>query len=241
MTAKPGGPALVSAAALAGLAHEVEALRRAVDPLRGLGARVDEVADLVTLLADQVAALACRSAPPTAPSWMTLPSEVAMVRHPLGELVAWMGAVYLRYPDAAASLPECWLWHPDVVEDLLWLMHAWVAAYQSDPSVHAAGDWHDRQRPGVVRRIKAAHGTCSLHAHPPKDSRVSARPVVPLADAATEAIAAWWAEHRDHAPPAPTERMHAAADTDHRPGHRAGTPPVRRTRRGLDRRTGRFR
>jgi len=53
-----------------------------------------------------------------------------------------MGAMYLRYPDAAATLPDCWLWHPDLVEELLWLSHAWTAAYQGpDASVALAGDW----------------------------------------------------------------------------------------------------
>ena len=38
----------------------------------------------------------------------------------LAELGEWLRVVYLRYPDAASGLPECWLWHPDVVEELLW-------------------------------------------------------------------------------------------------------------------------
>ena len=70
--------------------------------------------------------------------------------------------MFLRYPDGVAVLPECWLWHPDVVEELLWLMHAWRAAYEGrGASVQLAGDWHDRQRPGVVRRVRTAVGSCS--------------------------------------------------------------------------------
>jgi hypothetical protein len=30
--------------------------------------------------------------------------------------------IFLRYPDGAGALPECWLYHPDVVEELTWLL-----------------------------------------------------------------------------------------------------------------------
>jgi hypothetical protein len=84
----------------------------------------------------------------------------------LGELAGWLHAVFLRYPDGVAVLPECWLWHPDVVEELLWLMCAWRAAYEGrGASVQLAGDWHDRQRPGVIRRVKTAAGSCSPERH----------------------------------------------------------------------------
>ena len=36
--------------------------------------------------------------------------------------MTWLDQVYLQFPDAA--LPTCWLWHPSVVEELLWLRRA---------------------------------------------------------------------------------------------------------------------
>ncbi|WP_246633574.1 DUF2637 domain-containing protein [Pseudonocardia nigra] len=154
------------AAAVAGLAREVDGLRRTVESLTGMPGRVDELARLVTQLADTVAAVSARPGPTPAPSWLLLPDDEDVVARVLGELCAWLHAFYLRYSDAAASLPECWLWHPEVVEELLWLRHAWCAAYQGkSASVALAGDWHDRQRPGVVRRIKQYAGSCSPERH----------------------------------------------------------------------------
>ncbi|MQA12834.1 MAG: hypothetical protein GEV09_01325 [Pseudonocardiaceae bacterium] len=204
-------PAYASAASVAGLAQEVEALRRAVDPLRGLPDRVDELARLLARVADELADHTAHSGPVAAPSWLMLPDDPATASRVLAELTGWMSRVYLRYGDAAAALPECWLWHPDVVEELLWLMHAWCAAYQGPAaSVALAGDWHDRYRPGVVRRIKTGAGTCSLDAHPPRDGRGPGAPEAPLSEAVA-AIASWWGARRDQPAPEPTDAHHTAA------------------------------
>ena len=220
-TGSGGDAGYASAAAVAGLAREVEALRRAIEPLRELPARVDELADLVARLAETTAAAGTsRPAPAAAPSWLALPAEVRTAHLVLTELTGWMGGVFLRYPDAAASLPECWLWHPDLVEELLWLMHAWLAAYRDETAtVQLAGDWHDRQRPGVVRRIRAVAGTCSLDNHPPRDSRPTGAPV-PLGAAAAELIATWWATARDQPAPEPTDEHLTATLTRRSPGAR---------------------
>jgi hypothetical protein len=213
-------PRFASAAALAGLAGEVEALRRATDPLRQLPARVDELARLLARVANELADHTAHSGPVAAPSWLMLPADPAIAQQVLGELTGWMGAVYLRYADAASSLPDCWLWHPDVVEELLWLMHAWATAYQgAAASVALAGDWHDRYRPGVVRRIKATAGTCSLENHPGRAARPDAVGDVPLTEAA-DGIAAWWATRRDQLAPEPTEQQLATADRRQRGGLR---------------------
>jgi hypothetical protein len=143
-----------------------------------------------------------------------------VARHILDELIGWLAAVYLRYADAATGLPECWLWHPDVVEELLWLMHAWLAAYQGPTaSVTLVGDWHDRYRPGVVRRIRTSAGTCSLENHTTRDDRPRhlGGTAVPLDDA-VERIAAWWGAHRDAAAPEPTADEFTAAVRLRRPG-----------------------
>ncbi len=197
-----------SADAVAGLASEVERMRRAVDPLREIPGRVDALAGLVTRLADTVAALAARPGPTPAPSWLLLPADETAAAQLIDELSAWMRTVHLRYPDAVTALPECWLWHPDIVEELLWLMHAWCNAYQGKgASVALAGDWHDRQRPGVVRRIRQAGGSCSKERHmtrPGWDRLPEGPPVLPGVEAAP-LIAAWWGPNRESAAPEPAE------------------------------------
>ena len=163
--------------AVAGLAREVDALRRTVEPLLGLPDRVDDLTRLATDLTNAVAALTARRAATPCPSWLLLPADPDLAGRVLDELAGWLAVVYLRYPDGADHLPECWCWHPDVVEELLWLMHAWAAAYQG-PQARSAlvGDWHDRQRPGVVRRIRPERGVV-LGREPPDPHRLDPPPL----------------------------------------------------------------
>ena len=216
----PNGSAYASAGAVAGLAREIEALRRDLHLLREVPARLDELADLVAQLAEATATASTSNAV-GAPSWLDLPTELDTAQAVLGELITWMAVVYLRYPDAAAGLPDCWLWHPDVAEELLWLMHAWLAAYRDEHApVLLAADWHDRYRPNVVRRITTTAGRCSLENHQPRDGQPLAEaPEVPVA-AAAEPIAAWWATQRQDPAPEPAEGHLATANTRRRPGTR---------------------
>jgi hypothetical protein len=209
-------PTYASASAVAGLAREVEALSRAVEHVKSLPNQVDELARVVQTLAEQTATGMSAGG---APSWLDLPEDIGAVRSVLEDLTGWMRDVFLRYADGAQQLPECWLWHPDVVEELLWLMHAWLAAYRAeDATVARAGDWHDRYRPGVVRRIKALAGTCSLENHQPRGNRFTGGPAVPLAEAMAP-IADWWATQRAELPPEPDEQhLAAAAAAQRRPG-----------------------
>ena len=190
---------------VAGLARELDGLRRTLDPLEGVPGRVDELAGLVAQLADAVTALTARKGPTPCPSWLTHPTSPAATAATLAELGEWLRVVYLRYPDAASGLPECWLWHPDVVEELLWLEHAWLSAYQGrTAAVGLAADWHDRQRPGVVRRIRQTAGSCSRERHQtrPGWNPPSGAPTVPGADALA-VIADWWGSDREHPAPEP--------------------------------------
>jgi hypothetical protein len=198
-------------ATLAGLAREGEQLRRGQDELRrDLGkhaGRIDELAGVVKGLADalNVTGPSTDTGNVGAPSWLVFDpgpaDDVTEAGDILTSLAAWVAKVYLRYGDA--KLPDCWLWHPDVVEELLWLQYAHGAAYDPDAAATAVGDWHDRQRPGVVTRIKLYVGFCSLEAHQPGQDRALPGPAAPTTDA-IGAIAAWWATHRDKAGPAPT-------------------------------------
>ena len=85
-------------------------------------------------------------------------------------------------------------------------MHAWSAAYQGpQASVALVGDWHDRQRPGVVRRIRQSAGSCSFENHQTRagwSRRPSAAPDVPGVEH-LPSIAAWWGARRDEAAPEP--------------------------------------
>ena len=206
--------------AVAGLAREVEALRRGVAELRDLPRRVEQLAAMVARLAEQAAAPGDDAADGTV-TWLDLPDDnappstngraVVEAELVLARLVEWMGRVYLRYADAARSLPACWLWHPEVVEELVWLRQAWLAAYADlEAPVSLAGDWHDRQRPSVARRIRDYAGTCSIEAHQPDGERRVPAPAVPLADAAG-AVASWWATDRAGLAPIPTPEQVAAA------------------------------
>ncbi|MFG1635422.1 hypothetical protein ACGFKX_11360 [Pseudonocardia alni] len=202
----PSHPEPGEGGALARLAGQVDTLRREVAELEPIPDQVGELGRLVGQLSEALAAVTARRRIPAAPSWLLAPGDTAETRRLLDELCGWAQAVFLRYPDAAKVLPECWLWHPEVVEELLWLMHAWLAAYQGPAaSVGAAGDWHDRQRPGVVNRIRKEAGSCSIERHQtrPGWSAPAGAPVpVPGTDHVEE-IARWWAGQRDQAPPEP--------------------------------------
>jgi hypothetical protein len=208
-------------AAVAGLAREVEAMRRAMRQV-ATAAELARLAEVVTELGETTtAASRARQQPDPVPSWLVLPTTLADTSAVLTDLRLWLGDVYLRYADAARGLPECWLWHPEIVEELVWLMYAWLAAYRDDEaSVRAAGDWHDRLRPGVVRRISDYAGTCSLELHLP--GRATGAPHVPVADA-VDAIAKWWAEGRDKPGPEPTNDQMVAAAASARRARQAPT------------------
>ena len=201
-----------AAPALDGLARELEALRRRLDELAALPRRVDELAHLFAGLADVPRGRGGSDpAESSMPSLLDQPtgSDTDDTRSLLDGLARWVSAVYLRYYDAR-HLPDCWLWHSDVVEELLWLHTAWQAAHCEEAPPNAVGDWHDRQRPGVVRRITDYAGLCSLEAHLPGGERHTPARAAPTADAAP-VIAAWWTACRDQPPPAPSaEQLDAA-------------------------------
>jgi hypothetical protein len=112
----------------------------------------------------------------------------------LAGLIEWLDTVYLAYSDA--QLPSCWLWHPEVVEELRWLRGAHAEAYHPQQgSWLRVGDWHDRQRPGVVRRIRDAVGSCELMLHTPGHSRGLRGPRPPASAPLTGAAGAIAARH----------------------------------------------
>lgn len=148
-------------------------------------------------------------------AWLLI-EDPEQARAALADLTVWLAGVYLRYPGAV--LPSCWLWHPGVVEELCWLRQAHAEAYSArDGSAVKAADWHDRQRPGVVKRIKAALGGCELALHDPPRPAVA----VPLVGSA-DRIATTWAGTRGAPHPTPKELSEAQQHdhTEHRTNHR---------------------
>jgi hypothetical protein len=219
----------VEGSSVVGLARELEQLYREVRELCRVSQRVDELAATLAQFAETIAPGPSQHPVESALCWLDHPADLghdpahSHATHDaellLGELASWVAAVYLRYSDAGSGLPDCWMRHPDVVEELLWLHQAWVAAYARGAHSTAVGDWHDRQRPGVVTRVRGYAGSCSLDAHKPGHeqhgplpSRVPADPV--------EVIARWWTTDRGQAAPAPTEEQLAAALERHRRARR---------------------
>jgi hypothetical protein len=216
----PGEPGECAAAAsVAGLAREVEQLRRTVAEHDALRERLDRLAGLVARLAETIAtAPGTNPAAAAAPSWLDHPAEhgrpveaskaARAAEDLLTKLHAWVAGIYLAYSDAR-SLPGCWMWHPDIVEELLWLHLAWLAAHSPDAPNSAVGDWHDRQRPGVVRRVNGYASACSLGAHRPGGDRHTT--LLPNVTDASAMIADWWATNRDQPAPEPTDQQLAEA------------------------------
>lgn len=201
--ANPKEPDSPGAEALAGLAREVEQLRRTVRTVAGLPGRVEQLAATLAQAVDDLAGGPKRPDPVRPSSWLAHATDPDQAARALGELTQWVGEVYLRYPVAARELSDCWLWHPDVIEELAWLHLAWQLAYgEHTGTVTAVGDWHDRYRPGVVARIRTATRVCALQEHTGsgRPTGTSTAPSI----GSVPSLATWWASARDQQPPAPT-------------------------------------
>ncbi len=183
--------------------------------------RVDNVEVLVRQLAADVTALTQVVSDPDEPdedaaadavrSWL-LTDDAEQARADLTDLTEWLNRVYLRYPQGV--LPSCWLWHPAVVEELWWLRNAHQAAY--DGAWRDVADWHDRMRPGVVKRLSVAVGGCELARHATSGDRNGSGPGVPLAGA-TDHIADTWTT--TNTSPTPTDQQITEAETHDRAQH----------------------
>ena len=102
-------------------------------------------------------------------SWL-LADDPDQAAADLDDLAAWVWRVYLWWPDA--QLSSCWLWHPEIVEELWALRVAHADAY--DPQVGTSMrvcDWLDRHRPSTARRVRAVLVKCELTRHIPFNNR----------------------------------------------------------------------
>jgi hypothetical protein len=173
----------------AALGREVERLSRrstAIDK------RVEELAELLATLGGDVKALLTQDEQEHTErvrAWL-LTTDPESARADLTDLTGWLARVYLRYPDA--FLPSCWLWHPALIEELRWLRATHREAYHPQRGTWTnVGDWHDRYRPGVTRRIRAAYGSCELREHTENGHQRLPAPQVPLTDAVELTARAW--------------------------------------------------
>ncbi len=209
-----------TATSVGGLARDLDALRRDVTGLAGLSRRVEQLTQMLTQLAQATTAAADSGQDSAVASWLDVapdPHDPGEAEQMLGRLAPWVAGVFLRYPDA--EIPDCWLWHPEIVEELLWLHQAWLAAYADGARVTAAADWHDRYRPGAAARIKTYAQHCALEDHQPGKVRHRAARTAPVLDA-LPVIAAWWTTDRSKPAPAPSPEQITAANQAHRNGSR---------------------
>ena len=185
--------------------------------------RIDTVDSNVLRLASDVTALRNRlsgeagppntddDGPPAIRSWL-LATDAEQAVKDVAELVDWVGRVYVRF--SRAQLSSCWLWHPEVIEELWWLRGAHADAFHPENgSWMRVGDWHDRQRPGVERRVNGLLGKCSLSRHVDRNGRPAdvAEPTPPALAGHHAAVAAHWVATRT-AGPAPTAAVLAEAE-----------------------------
>lgn len=175
------------------------------------GRRVTALDRLVRQLAGDLAEVAAAALAPDGDdttgvrSWLLADDPERAVTD-LAALIGWTHRVYLRYPDAALS--ACWLWHPDVIEELWWLRNAHADAFHPTAgSWQRVGEWHERQRPGVAKRVRSAIGTCELALH----RHARAAPAPPLAEHA-EPLATAWAIDPIAPQPEPTDTQLDQAD-----------------------------
>ena len=159
--------------AVVALGRALERAVRRVDALdAGLRTLADDVRAAAT--ASTSPATAAEDAGPAVRSWLE-GTDSDQATADLDDLVDWIGRVYLRYTRAALS--SCWLWHPEVIEELWWLRCAHAEAYHAENgSWLRVGDWHERQRPGVRNRVNALLGKCGLSRHVDRSGHRATRP-----------------------------------------------------------------
>lgn len=113
-----------------------------------------------------------------------MPTMLAQPPAAVADLLDWLHDVYLQYD--GTTLAPCWPWHPGVVEELTVLRGLHQLAYSAPAEVLRRGDWHDRYRPGAVRRVADATRGCHIDKHIP----TKPEPSVPLGDALAPIAAA---------------------------------------------------
>ena len=209
------GPGDPTPAKLVALSRDIERTDRRMTQLDAL---VRELGEKVTALTDGLHTDSPEPGDPTQPtstrepgrpvpavgvrSWLLVENHDRAVTD-LADLISWLDRVYLAYPNTV--LATCWMWHPDAVEELWWLYQAHLDAYHpTTGNWLRVADWHDRLRPNVVKRIRAANVACELSEHRPGREHDRPTNVTPMAGS-PQTIAAWAVAGRPYPAPHPTE------------------------------------
>jgi hypothetical protein len=197
---------------VSGVARTAEDLARDVGTAK---ANAKKALELVVSVAEQLAAAEADDEERKRPLNLLMPEDRDAALEALRELRDWLRAVYVRYEgggdQAAPVLSDCWAWHTGAVTELYVLHRMWFAAYQGPrASDQLVADWHDRYRPGTVRRVNAALKECRPEKHV---DRMRYRPPGVHGDELLDDLADWMVtgEHGRKAPPPPTPAMVADA------------------------------
>jgi hypothetical protein len=153
------------------------------DDLRGMWKTIRHLGDGLT-------ALLAPAGKDDSSAWLLqVGEEPEKLAERLTDLVEWLDKVFLRYP--GTELPSCWLWHPAVIEELLWLRAYHAQAYGPQGNPTAQGMWHDQSLPRLVERIRKYLGSCSLQDHKPGGQAAKDPAAAPLAGHIGAIVESW--------------------------------------------------
>ena len=126
--------------------------------------RVEALEGDVATIAEGYVALRAQRDPSRVRSWLQEDDEEG-ARLTLEDVAGWVGQVWLQYPDGV--LPECWLYHPPIIEELVAVMGAHRACFRKGGTWQMFADWHARYRPAAAERIRRYAPSCTLDLHQP--------------------------------------------------------------------------
>lgn len=138
---------------------------------------------------EQLVALTSQRDPSRVRSYLQETDEES-ARLLLEDVAAWAGQVWVQYPDG--RLPECWLYHPPIVEELVAVMGAHRACFRKGGTWGQFADWHHRLRPAAAERIRKYAPSCAPSVHQPGEKfDAAAVPVVPRTEDISSVAAHW--------------------------------------------------
>ncbi len=153
------------------LAGDIKDVRTQLDDLAGIGAALTGLADAVTAVELKVDNLAAAESeqPIRMWDWTTMDTDQAQVAWNV--LLEWVEKVLVGTYNAVSAremdqsdpkIPACWYRHPNAVAELSWLCQEWMRIYRTSKGTPgAAGEWHDRWLPGVLRRLSRSMSACA--------------------------------------------------------------------------------
>ena len=126
--------------------------------------RVEALERDVATIAEAYVKLTSQRDPSRVRSYLQEDDEES-ARLTLEDLAGWAAAVWVQYPDG--QLPECWLYHPPIIEELVAVMGAHRACFRKGGTWSQFADWHARLRPSAAERIRRYAPSCTLDLHQP--------------------------------------------------------------------------